>query len=200
MRLQRTLLMACVLCVLAIRPAYADEVQSNEPLVMRLIFEECLGFMLHDRMPFQGLAIRPAPSEVKGEFPALMPQRDQIVELLSPRYAAVWGDDSHNRYCMMRSIGDASPLRGPGLFGVNPAGFLARVTKRASKLGLTDHPSELKLSPYVVPYWSQPRTGHVSGPLRPVMFSLLTNASSDDRKIADVSFVVMSGPPLRKVH
>ena len=91
-----------VACLLAIavgsmRAAEAEEVRENEALVMRLVFQDCLGYLRHGRIPFEGLPTRPASAAVRRQFPPAMPDRNQIVELLSPRYAAAWGGDGNGR-------------------------------------------------------------------------------------------------------
>jgi len=77
----RLLLAVC----LGASPAHAAEIEENEPLVMRLIFEDCLGYIRHGRTPFEGLATRPASREAIDQIPRRAPDREKAVELLSPR-------------------------------------------------------------------------------------------------------------------
>ena len=165
-------------------------------MVMRLIFDDCLGYVRHGRTPFQGLATRPASQVAAEHFPALMPNREQIVELLSPRYAAAWGEDQDYRYCILRTIFDDLPSRGPGLLGVRPPGFVARVTERAVAEGFTERSPENEFSFIVINTWSEPDTGHDSGPLRPVRFNMIPSDISADGSLADAGLMVMGGPPL----
>ena len=190
--LRRLLLLGCML---AVRPAYADVVKPDEPLVMRLIFEECLGFIRDGRVPFAGLATQPASSQARDEFPSGMPNRDQIVELLSPRYAAAWGSDGSASHCMVRTVLDPALPNVPGLLGVDPVGFIGRVAKRAGAVGLTEHSPEPDLSPLVVPYWSEPETGQDAGPRRPVRIAVMPGGANDARTLLDVGIIIVSGPP-----
>jgi hypothetical protein len=93
--LRRWLVLAISLAAL---PLQAAEIEENEPLVMRLIFEDCLGYIRHGRTPFEGLATRPASREAIAELPSRAPDREKAVELLSPRYVAAWGRDGQTRH------------------------------------------------------------------------------------------------------
>ncbi|MEN5084340.1 hypothetical protein ABE438_17805 [Bosea sp. TWI1241] len=176
---------------LATVPARADEA-----LVMRLIFEDCLGYVRHGRTPFAGLATRPAPPAVIAELPARMPDRDKAVELLSPRYVASWGADAMARHCMVRTVFEAAQAGAPAKLGVRAAGFVARVDARAKAAGLTQAETAERFSPIASNLWSEPGTGHESGPLRPVSLSLLATTPPDADGIADAGLFVMAGPPL----
>jgi hypothetical protein len=176
---------------LATVPARADEA-----LVMRLIFEDCLGYVRHGRTPFAGLATRPAPPAVIAELPARMPDRDKAVELLSPRYVASWGADAMARHCMVRTVFEAVQAGAPAKLGVKAEGFVSRVDARAKAAGLTQAETAEHFSPIASNLWSEPGTGHESGPLRPVSLSLLATTPPDADGIADAGLFVMADPPL----
>ena len=192
------LLAACLLATAAgsMRAAEAEEVRENEALVMRLVFKDCLGFLRHGRTPFEGLATRPAPEAVRTQFPAAMPDRNQIIELLSPRYAAAWGGNAGGRHCIVMTVLDPWPPPGPGLLGVRPAGFVARVTARAAAAGLRNHPApDEAFSPLSVTTWGEPETGHEMGPLRPIRVVIMPTSRSEDGRVMDVGSIVAAGPP-----
>lgn len=184
-------------CFMVAHPASAEKIEANEPLVMRLIFEDCLGYVRHGRTPFQGLPTRPASKEADEAFPRAMVNRDQIVELLSPRYAAAWGEDQTYRYCILRPVIENQHAN-PGLLGVRPQGFVARVTERAVAQGLTDRSPEDEFSPLMVNTWGEPETGHESGPLRPIRFNMIAAARNEDGSLLDAGLMTMAGPTLGK--
>ena len=180
----------------AARPARAEEIRENEPLVMRLVFEDCLGYLRHGRIPFEALPTRPASAAVAKQFPAAMPDRNQIVELLSPRYAAAWGADGNGRHCIVKTIGDPWPPPPPGLLGVRPEEFVARVTARAAAEGITDHPPPNEhFSPLIMTTWAEPDTGHDTGPLRPIRIVIAPTSRNEDASLMDVGLIVAAGPP-----
>ena len=167
----------------------------NEPLVMRIIFEDCLGYVRHGRTPFAGLATRPASRAAIEQLSARMPDRGNAVELLSPRYVASWGEDPDGRHCFVGTVFAAMEAGVPVRLGVPAAGFLRRVTLRAAAAGLPDAMVADELSPLATSRWSEPETGHDRGPLRPVSMSILATAPADARGIAEAGLIVMGGPP-----
>ena len=180
--------------LLAASPTRAAEVERNEPLVMRIIFEDCLGYVRAGRMPFAGLPTRPATATAIARLPAQMPDRDRAVELLSPRYTASWGEDANGRHCYVGSSYEADQAGLPGLLGAPERGFLQRVTARATAEGLTENGVANELSTLALSYWSEPETGHDSGPGRPVSFSLMATTGPDAGSIADAGLILMGGP------
>ncbi len=186
-----TLIVAALLAAL---PARAAEVESNEPLVMRIIFQDCLGYIRHGRVPFAGLPTRPAAAAAIRQLPARMPDREQAVELLSPRYTASWGEDANGRHCYVGSSFEADQAGVPRLLGAPARGFLERVTARATAEGLTQHGVADELSPLSTSFWSEPETGHDRGPERPVSFSLMATTAPDARGVADAGLILMGGP------
>ncbi|WP_338662923.1 hypothetical protein VQH23_22600 [Pararoseomonas sp. SCSIO 73927] len=180
--------------ILAAPAARAAATESNEPLVMRIIFEECLGYVRAGRTPFQGLPTAPASAEAIARLPSRMPDRERAVQLLSPRYVASWGEDANGRHCYVGSEFAAVQAGLPGRLGVPVKGFLDRVTARAAKEGLRDAALGEEFSPLSISSWSEPETGHDRGPMRPVSFSLLATTPADAGGIADAGLIMMGGP------
>ncbi|MER2248335.1 hypothetical protein ABS772_00265 [Methylorubrum podarium] len=185
------LLAAC----LAAFPAHAAEIEENEPLVMRLIFEDCLGYIRHGRTPFEGLATRPASRDAIDQIPSRAPDRDKAVELLSPRYVAAWGRDALGRHCLVQTVWSAARDGLKAQLGVRAKGFLQRVDARARTEGFTESGIADAFSPLATSFWSDGETGHDSGPRRPVSFSLLASSGDEARGLMDAGIIAMGGPP-----
>ncbi|WP_252920356.1 hypothetical protein [Aurantimonas endophytica] len=163
---------------------------------MRIIFEDCLGYIRHDRMPFQGLATRQASPEAVKELRSPLLSRRGTVELLSARYVASWGVDSDRRFCMVQTIRDGDGPPAPRLLGVRPEGFIARVTGRAVKEKIPERYTGEEFSPLTVTGWHEPETGHDSGPERGVSFTIMPTDHNEDDSILEAGLLVMSGPLL----
>lgn len=185
------LLAAC----LAALPARAGAIEENEPLVMRLIFEDCLGYIRHGRTPFEGLATRPASKEAIDQIPSRAPDREKAVELLSPRYVASWGRDADGRHCFLQTVWWAERDGLPARLGVRAKDFLGRVTERARSAGFEDTFPADTFSPLATSLWSEKSTGHDAGPLRPVSFTILPTSSDEATGLMDAGLIVMGGPP-----
>ena len=170
--------------------AQATEIEPNEPLVMRLIFEDCLGYIRDDTPPFSGLITGPAPPEEIANLATELQPHLQSGELLSPRYFAAWGTNEEGRYCMIRTVW-SDPLHGTGLLGVDPDGFLKRVTRRAVAAGLTEYNLAETLSPVMTSDWHEPEAGET----RPATIVLLPTDVNDDETLFDVGLILVSGPP-----
>ena len=96
----------------------------------------------------------------------------------------------------MRTVLDPWPPPEPGLLGVRPAGFVARVTARAAADGLTGHPAPGEaFSPLVTTTWSEPETGHDTGPLRPIRFVIMPSGRNGDGSVLDAGLITGAGPP-----
>lgn len=201
-RMRRGLRLVLVASLLAAGAAHADRIEENEPLVMRLIFDDCLGYIRDDKAPFQGLATRVASVDVIGTLSSHSSEHGKVVELLSPRYVAAWGEDKDARYCVVRMAWSDQRPPGVGLLGVRSAGFLTRVAERAAAEGITErYPDDLddEFSPFNVYGWGQQETGHQTGPLRPIRFSVLASGeggAENDVGLVEVSSIGMGGPPL----
>ncbi|KQQ31281.1 hypothetical protein ASF53_00765 [Methylobacterium sp. Leaf123] len=178
-----------ILCLAAL-PARAVEIEENEPLVMRLIFEDCLGYIRHGRTPFEGLATRPASREAIDQLPPRAPDREKAVELLSPRYVASWGQDADGRHCLIFTVWSALRDGLPARLGVRTKGILQRIDARARQEGFTEAGIAEAFSPLATSFWSETSTGHESGPLRPVSFSILPTGGDEASGL-----IVMGGPP-----
>lgn len=183
------------LLLLAAAPAHPAPMERNEALVMRLIFEDCLGYVRHGRTPFKGLPTHPASQEAIDGLPGAMPDRGRAVELLSQRYVASWGEDADARHCYIGTVFSAVEAGVPARLGVPAAGFLERVTARAAAEGLRNAAVADRFSPLATSYWSEPETGHDQGPMRPVSVSIIASTPADDSGIADAGLILMGGPP-----
>ena len=189
---RRLALLLIAALLLPARPGRAEEIREDEPLVMRLIFEDCLGFVRHGRAPFEGLATRPVSAGPAEGLPAPLRARGRIVELLSSRYVAVWGIVEDERVCMVQTA--AAARRDPALLGVRREGFVARVTARAVAEGITKRSPEDAFSPVITNSWSVPEP---RGGKQPLRFALIATAESPDGRLADVGIIVVAGPAPR---
>lgn len=187
------LLLAAALLVAS--PVRAAMLEKNEPLVMRIIFEDCFGYVREGRVPFAGLLTRPASADAIAQLPSRMPDRERAVEFLSPRYVASWGEDANGRHCYVGTVLLAVQRGMPGLLGVPVKGFLGRVTARATAEGLRDAVVADAFSPLGLSSWSESATGHDTGPGRPVSFSLIATTPADARGVAEAGLILMGGPP-----
>ncbi|MCJ2029779.1 hypothetical protein MKK50_10265 [Methylobacterium sp. J-043] len=163
---------------------------------MRLIFEDCLGYIRHGRTPFEGLATRPASRDALDQLPSRVPNREQAIELLSPRYVASWGRDADGRHCLIFTVWSALRDGLPARLGVRAKSILPRIDARARREGLTESGMASEFSPLATSYWSEGGTGHDRGPQRPISFSLLATGTGDEaRGLMDAGVIVMGGPP-----
>ncbi|MCP1548225.1 MULTISPECIES: hypothetical protein [Methylorubrum] len=176
-------------------PAHAAEIEENEPLVMRLIFEDCLGYIRHGRTPFEGLATRPASREAIDQLPSRVPNREQAIELLSPRYVASWGRDADGGHCLIFTVWSAVRDGLPMRLGVRAKDFLGRVTERARAAGLDEAFPADTFSPLATSLWSEKSTGHDAAPLRPVSFTILPTGGDEASGLMDAGLIVVGGPP-----
>ncbi|MCU0903902.1 MAG: hypothetical protein MUE83_08515 [Tabrizicola sp.] len=136
------------------QPAAAQERANNEALVLRLIFDDCLGFVRDGTPPFAGLALAPLRPEVEAglsQAAKALPDRHQ---LLSQRYFAYWGESGADRICVISATDDYA--RFPPLLTVRHEGFMARVSQMAVANGLTDHDLPERFDMFGTPKWSEP--------------------------------------------
>ena len=184
---------ACLTLALGVLPAEATEIKADEPLVMRLIFEDCLGYIREGKTPFEGLDARPASKKAMEVLPTL-PYAAPPLELLSPRYVAAWGSDERNSYCMVRSVWEDIAST-DGLLGVQKDGFISRVSKRAIAAGITEKDDGTDFLPIMSIGFYEPSTGHDTGPLRPITFVILPIEEDEATGLSDAGLLVMGGPP-----
>lgn len=177
-------------------PVEAQEMATNEDLVMRLIFEDCLGYIRNGTTPFEGLATRPASAAAVAELPGYLRHATPPLQLLSSRYVASWGSDEKNSYCSVRTVWD-DIADSQGLLGVKTQGFISRLAKRAIAAGLTERDPGEAFSPVSTISFHEPPTGHDTGPLRPISFVVLPTEENPDSGLSDAGLLVMGGPPRR---
>lgn len=176
-------------------PARAAAVEENEALVMRIVFEDCLGYIRGSKTPFVGLHTGPASEAAIKTLHPMMRAHGTVVELLSPRYVASWGEAPDSRFCAVMTVYDATD---PGKLGVRPEGFIAHVNERAAKAGLTEGETSGVFSPVSSTRWSEPVTGSDAGPNRPVSMSIMPTSANADGSVLDAGLIIMGGPTLGK--
>lgn len=159
--------------------------QTDEPLVMRLIFEDCLGYVTAKKPPFGGLALGPIPPEAEAALPAHAAVIANRHQLLSPRYYAIWGEDEHVRLCMIRSV---IPSDEPMLLMVETEGFLDRITARAAAHGMTEAHMGEAFSPLSVSDWREPG-GDGRAELRMVV---MPSGGTEDGLLADAGLIIVA--------
>lgn len=198
-RSRRPLVLAVLAAVLATSsigsPARAEVVEENEALVMRIVFEDCLGYIRNGKTPFQGLHTGPASDEAAKTPHSMMRLHGTVIELLSPRYVASWGEAPDSRFCAVMTV---YGIADPGKLGVRSEGFIARVTERAAQAGLTQGETSGVFSPIHSTRWAEPETGSDAGPKRPVSVSIMPTAATADESVMDAGLIVMGGPTLGK--
>lgn len=189
----RPAVFAIALMHCAVAPVLA--VEENEALVMRLVFQDCLGFMREDREPFVDLETGEPSSDAFDSLPTFMSEQN-VVQVLSPRYVAAWGQDDDARFCTVRSVWGEKGQIGEPILGVDHNGFLKRVTAAAIAAGLTYYEPEMEFSPLSTTYWSEPETGFWDGAQRPITLTVMPTDASDENGLMDVGIIIMGGPTL----
>ncbi|VDC23280.1 hypothetical protein [Pseudogemmobacter humi] len=166
-------------------PALADPAgQTDEPLVMRLIFEDCLGYVTAKKPPFEGLALAPIPPEAEASLPAASAGIANRHQLLSPRYFAIWGEDEDVRLCMIQTmISSDEPM-----LLVETEGFLDRITARAAAHGMTEADVGEEFSPFYTNDWSEPGDDGSTG-LRMVV---MPTGGTEDGALADAGLIIVA--------
>jgi hypothetical protein len=165
---------------------------------MRLIFDDCLGYVRDDRAPFSGLPVRPASAAAIRNL--MSPPLDRVgaVTLFFGRYVADWGAGTGDRFCMIRMRANDAGNRAPAMLGVREQGFVARVTARAVREGISQRDGDA-FGPLSITSWHQPDSGHETGPLRPISFTVMPAGRDARTGVAEVGIVAMGGPPLRSL-
>jgi len=172
-------------------PAIASEPQTidnNEPLVMRIIFDDCLGFIKTDITPFEGLSLSPITSKGRDMLNLRHTGKGQMHHLFSDRYVVAWGQDNRSRYCILLT---SRPSDEPAMLGVKRTGFLERLTKRADAVGMTENDLPETFSPLHATSWREPDDDDNLG-LRLVV---MPTDGSDDQEMADAGLIVVAAEP-----
>lgn len=134
--------------------AQAQDRKDNEALVMRLIFQDCLGYVRDGTAPFADLALAPLRPEVEMRLVPAVRQLPDRHQLLSGRYYAYWGQTATDRLCVISAADDFASF--PALLTVWPEGFLDRMTRRAAAEGLSEHDLPATFDMFGTPMWSEP--------------------------------------------
>ena len=186
--LRNVLPLAALLAVPAARAEVA--IERNEPLAMRLIFDDCLAFARDGKPPFEGLKRGPVPRDVLDGLsrPAdFVGPNAQTTYVVSRRYVAIWGIDPWRRaFCTVQTPFGAEE---PGRLGIDPRTFLARVVDRAKAEGLTEiYGAEAGLSPLKLLSFSEP--GEKEGELS---FTFMPRIRNADGTLVDIGLIMMGG-------
>ncbi|QTD56382.1 hypothetical protein [Parasphingorhabdus cellanae] len=177
--------LAIFCCLSSASASEVKTIPDNETLVMRIIFDDCLGFIQKDITPFQGLLLLPITVKGSDALRARYTENGAIHHLFSDRYVVAWGEDSDDRYCIVLT---SRPSDQPMMLGVKRAGFLKRLTKRADAAGMTENNMPGPFSPLYTMSWRSPDEDGQSG-LRMVV---MPSGSSKDKQIADAGIIVVA--------
>ncbi|MFV0473189.1 MAG: hypothetical protein ACK5MQ_03130 [Pikeienuella sp.] len=161
----------------------AAEPEENEALVMRLIFDDCVGYASEEKTPFEGLDLKPLSPEDDAALDRRTRSLPNRRYLLSESYYAIWGRDAGVRICMIRPVTTAE---GPMLLLVNPDGFLDRVTARAAVHGMTEADVGEEFSPFYLNSWREPGG---DGELR---VTVSPTAGSSDSPLLDAGLIIVA--------
>jgi hypothetical protein len=191
MRLFVQLLALCGL----VSAAHAQSIEENEALVMQIIFEDCLGFVRDDRVPFEALNLSQAGNEVLPYFPKgaradISSGAIKVSYLFGKTYVVSWGEDMSSRHCVVQDVNRKAA--GERWLGVDPVGFLDRVTKRADAAGLTKNTLPDEFTALATTSWREP----VANPFDGLRISLLPSQWEPVNGLMDVGLIIVAGPKL----
>lgn len=176
-------------CAFTFSSAGAEPVE-NEALAMRLIFEDCLGYVAEKKTPFAGLDLQPLDAETyAGALPAGASGITNRYWLLNGRYQAIWGQDAHARMCMVQT---AVPSDEPMLLLVNPEGFLDRIAARAAAAGMTEADiGDGEFTPLYIANWHEPRDDEK----RALSLTVAPTGAVEDGSLVDAGLFIMGADP-----
>ena len=166
-------------------PVLAQDITENEALLMRIVFDDCIGFVEENRPPFSDLSTLPITQAGKHLVPLKLRETGQIRHLFSPRYVAAWGDDTQRRYCMIMT----DPVAGGDMvLGVRYDGFIDRFTARAASVGISNAYPDNALSALVLSTWDVPNMPEN----KRLSVTLVPTGASEDESILDVGLIVVA--------
>lgn len=177
-----------LISTLPVPSAFASEpqiIEDNEPLVMRIIFDDCIGFIKEDIAPFKGLSLLPITAEGRDWLPRSRRDKGETRHLFSDRYVVAWGEDNMSRYCMVLT---SIPSEKPMMLGVKRSGFLERLTKRADAIGMTENDLPAIFSPLYTTSWREPLDDGMSE-LRMVV---MPTGGQDDQEMVDAGLIMVA--------
>ena len=160
-------------------------IEDNETLVMRIIFDDCLGFIQKDITPFEGLSLSPITAQGRDMLPVRRRTNGEIRHLFSDRYVVTWGEDNESRYCMVLT---SLPSDKPMMLGVKREGFLERLTKRADAVGMTENDLPAEFSPLHTTGWREPYDDGMSE-LRMVV---MPAGGQDGQEMVDAGLIMVA--------
>lgn len=167
--------------------AFASEpqiIEDHEPLVMRIIFDDCIGFIKKDIVPFKDLSLLPITTKGKDTLRARYTKSGPVYHLFSDRYVVAWGEDNQDRYCILLT---SRPSDKPMMLGVKRAGFLKRLTKRADAVGMTENSLPDIFSPLYTTSWREPLDDGMSE----MRMVVMPTGGQDDQKIVDAGLIMV---------
>ena len=120
-------------------PAAAQETEGDEALAMRLIFDDCLGFVKNGVEPFKGLKTRVLTLKEHEQFAAPTNEGFSSKVIENRPYVVEWGALGDDRVCWIALAGN---LISNPLLTVRKQEFLSQATFLAKKEGLVVGTSE----------------------------------------------------------
>ena len=121
-------------------PATAQEIEANEALLMRLIFDDCVGFVKDGLEPFKGLETDDLNPEEREQFKELVEDGGLSIQMVENRtYVAVWGKLENAPTCLITP--KSNQISEP-LLTVRKREFIEQATLRALAEGLVVGTSE----------------------------------------------------------
>lgn len=128
-------LIRAMLCALALLPlpTAAQDVGANEAQVMRLIFDDCLGFVTDGTEPFTDMEANTLTRDEQQRLGLFGDQNRSARLINNGTYIAMWGKTEDMRSCVI-ATGERQILA-PQLI-VRKEDFIAQMTLRAGALGL----------------------------------------------------------------
>lgn len=181
---------------LAAMPVHADSFKESEALVVRLAFEDCLGWVRDGKKPFEGLPI--VPLSENDAFLLYPPLYDEVtvVELFSPRYVGMWGQESATtRACEVieRSLARSDISSNEPMLRVRTDGFIERFSLYAKDNLLTEFNADGVWPPGAFADWYGPMPSNSS--TTPIHLRISPVGGVFDKNgVLDVESISVSGP------
>lgn len=176
-----------LLCLAAPLAAQTPQITEDEPLVMRLVFDECVGFVVDGTEPFDGLPLFGISPQGASILNDRLPADAARYHIFSTRYVATWGHDDSYPFCLIQSDLESDE---PGVLGVAPEDFRLRMHLRAPEYGLDSGSLVNKFTPLVTPYWVSPIGDGTTG------VSVVVMPTMGDETLYDAGLISVSRRPV----
>ncbi|GAA0483313.1 hypothetical protein GCM10009096_27140 [Parasphingorhabdus litoris] len=177
--------LCAILPITAASASEVDAIADNEPRVMRIIFDDCLGFVQNDIAPFAGMMLLPITDKGRDVLHPRYATNDSLFHLFSDRYVVTWGEDEEDRYCILLT---SQPSHEPMMLGVERTSFLERLTKRANAVGMTENGMPGPFSPLNTMSW---RTPDEDGKTK-LRMVVMPSGGSDDQDMVDAGIIIVA--------